>query len=140
MSSQPDLIAFTADPSQTVLSTSYHGIKLFSNTRMTTVLPVTADANLGPAYWVAGVNDKTSQYILKLAIYNATSSQTFNVEFGKSSSTASITILTAPDPYSSFVLNGTDPVVTTTKALTAVSGNFSFELENYSMAVLTVDL
>lgn len=137
---QPDLITFSADPAQDVLSTSYHGIKLFSSTRLTTVLPITSDTGFGPAYWVSGINNATSQYILKAAIYNATSAVQFNVEFGQTSTTANLTVLTAPDPYSTFTFNGTNPVIETVSTLVAVDGVFSFELQNYAMAILTTGL
>jgi len=138
----PDLISFTADPAQTVLSTSYYAIQLLSNARYNATVPVTSDTAFGPAYWVAGVS-APGQYTFKTAIYNATSAVPFNIAFEGLSAGAKgkLTVLTAPDGLSSNKLvNGTvvDVVQKKVTGLTANSaGAFSFELENYSLAVLT---
>ncbi|KAE8446472.1 hypothetical protein EG329_011935 [Mollisiaceae sp. DMI_Dod_QoI] len=137
----PDLISFTASPSQTVLSTSYHAISLLSSFRYNSTVPVTTSP-FGPAYWVAGVSNP-GQYTFKVAIYNATSSVPFNISFEGLGPGAkgTLTVLTAPDGLSSNKLvNGTvvDIVRKEVKSLTAgEEGSFEFELENYSVAVLT---
>ncbi|KUJ08213.1 putative alpha-N-arabinofuranosidase A [Mollisia scopiformis] len=138
----PDLISFTADPAQTVLSTSYYAIQLLSNARYNATVPVSSDADFGPAYWVAGVSDP-GQYTFKTAIYNSTSAVPFNIAFDGLAAGAkgTLTVLTAPDGLSSNTLvNGTvvDVVKKIATALTAnEEGAFEFELENYSVAVLT---
>lgn len=136
----PDLISFVADNSKDVLSTSYYGIKLFSGTRMTEVLPETHDTAFGPAYWVAGVNNITNQHVFKAATYNATSPVPFSIGFGQTATEATLTVLTAPDPYSSSVLDGTNPVIDTVTTLTASDGVFSFELPNYAIALLVTEV
>ncbi|CZR63639.1 probable alpha-N-arabinofuranosidase A precursor [Phialocephala subalpina] len=138
----PDLISFTADPAQTVLSTSYYAIELLSNARYNATVPITSDTGFGPAYWVAGVSEP-GKYTFKTAIYNATSTVPFNIAFEglSAGSKGTLTVLTAPDGLSSNTLvDGTvvDVVqkkVTELKASSA--GSFTFELENYSVAVLT---
>jgi alpha-N-arabinofuranosidase len=112
--------------------------KFFSNTRTTEVLPTTSDTEYGPAYWVAGVNTKTKEYIMKAAIYNATVPVPFSVTFGDGKGTsATITVLTAPNPYLQNVLGGANQVITTVSTIKASGGAFSFSLPNYSVALLT---
>ncbi|KAF2462978.1 alpha-L-arabinofuranosidase 2 [Lindgomyces ingoldianus] len=136
----PDLISFSADTSQTALSTSYQQIKLFSINRMTTVLPLTNSASYGPAYWVAGVNNNSNTYIFKSAVYNTSSSIPFQLTFpGQTSgATAQLTIMTAPNAYSSVTPGGSNPVTTNTQTITTTSSGFNFSLPQWSIAVLTM--
>jgi len=136
----PDLISFTSDTSQTVRSTSWHTISLLSNTRFTETRSVTVSEGdgFGPAYFVAGQNTDTGAYVLKAAVYNTTAPVPFSVTFaGVSAGTiANLTVLTAPHAYSMASI-GVDPVVYSTKTLTAaVGGLYEFELPNLSLAVL----
>lgn len=134
----PDLISFTADQTQTVLSTSYQVLKLFGNTAFTSTLPATTTDGFGPAYWVAGEDNATSTYYVRAAVYNATADVPFNVSFDGvgSGSSATLTVLTAPDAYS-FNSIGSVEAVTTTSTLTADStGAFSFSLPNLSVGLL----
>jgi alpha-N-arabinofuranosidase len=109
--------------------------KLFSNTRTTEVLPTTSDTAFGPAYWVAGVNANTKEYVLKAAIYNATAPVPFSVVFGDGKGAAeTLTVLTAPNPYSEKVLGGTNQVIASVSTLQASGGAFPFSLPNYSVA------
>ncbi|CZR66471.1 probable alpha-N-arabinofuranosidase A precursor [Phialocephala subalpina] len=139
----PDLISFTADVSQTVLSTSWHVINLFSNNRYTSTVPVTSDSPIGPAYWVAGTSGE-GKYTFKIAIYNATSSVPFNITFEgvAKGATGLLTVLSAPGGLSANVLDGdgvpTDVVAKSDVELVAGSaGEFVFELENWEVAVFT---
>lgn len=140
--SQPDLIAFTADPSQTIKSTSHHVIELLSNNRYNATVPVTSDSDFGPAYWVAGVSEP-GHYTFKTAIYNSTSTVPFSISFeGLSEGVkGTLSVLSAPDGLSSNTLeNGvvSDVVRKNVTTLAAGSGGvFEFELDNYDVAVLT---
>ena len=137
----PDLIAFTADTSADVLSTSYHVIELFSNTRIAETLPVTTDADFDPAYWVAGSAASAGSYVLKAAVYNTTADVSFSVSFPdtQSGASANLTVLTAPGPYSSNT-PGSDVVSTNSSTVTATgNGTFSFALPEWSVALLAVD-
>lgn len=133
----PDLISFTADQSQTVLSTSYLVQQLFGQTAFTSTLPITAtEGDFGPAYWVAGEDNATSTYYLKAATYNSTEDVPFSVSFDGAGAEATLTVLTAPDGYS-FNDIGSNVVVSTETTLTAdADGAFSFSLPNLSVAVL----
>lgn len=134
----PDLISFDANPANLVLSTSYHMMKLFSNTRMTETLPMTSSSS-APAYWVAGRNANTGSHILKAAVYNATTSVPFNVTFqGVSAGTkGQLTYLTAPFNASNSV--GRNVVRTRVSSVIADSqAAFSFTLPRYSVALLEI--
>jgi len=111
--------------------------KLFSNTRTTSVLPTVSDTGFGPVYWVAGVNSNTKEYVLKAAIYNATAPVPFSFLFGDGKGTsATLTVLTAPNLYSEKVLGDTNKVITTVSTIQASRGAFSFSPPNYIVALL----
>lgn len=134
----PDLIAYTADQTQTFGSVSYDVQRLLGAHEFTSTLPATTtdDSNFGPAYWVAGENSATGTYYLKAAVYNSTEDVPFSVAFDGAGGEATLTVLTAPDGYS---YNYFDEVatVTTTSTLTAgEAGAFTFSLPNLSVAVL----
>ncbi|TVY83677.1 Alpha-L-arabinofuranosidase A [Lachnellula suecica] len=138
----PDLISFTADPSQTVLSTSHYVINLLSNNRYNATVPVVSDSDFGPAYWVAGVSEPGS-YTFKTAIYNATEAVPFSVSFEgvDEGAKGTLSVLSAPDGLSNNALEDgvvVDVVKKDVKELVAgVGGSFEFELGNYNVAVLT---
>lgn len=136
----PDLIPFTADPTQTVKSTNYHQNSLFSNTRMTTNHNASTTSNFGPAYWVAGENIHTKTHILKAAVYNSTAEVPFTVAFEglEAGATGSLTVLTAPSPESSSHI-GSDMVITTHVAVTAGSNGFVFTLPDLSVTLLKAE-
>jgi len=134
----PDLIQYDAYPGNTVLSTSYYMIQLLSNTRITENLPTT-EAQLGPAYWVAGRSAATGSHILKAAVYNSTGNVPFSVNFEGvgAGAVGKLTYLTAPMNASSTI--GNNVVKTTTQSVRASgSGRFAFELPQYSVAVLEI--
>ena len=101
-----------------------------------------SDSGFGPAYWVAGLSG-SEDYTFKTAIYNATEPVPFNIQFEglREGARATLTVLTAPDGLDSNTL--TDGVVkevvqkTVTTLKAGEDASFSFELENYSIAVLT---
>lgn len=134
----PDMIAFDANPAHLVLSTSYYMVSLLSGTRITENLPTT-EAELGPAYWVAGRSDVTGSHILKAVVYNSTDDVPFDVLFEGigAGATGNLTYLTAPMNSSNTVGN----VIVETKISTVTadsSGQFSFSLPPYSVAVLEI--
>lgn len=105
-------------------------------------MPVTSDTSFGPAYWVTGVSEP-EKYTFKTAIYNATETVPFNIQFEgvKSGAQATLTVLNASDGLASNTLTDgkvNEVVQRSVKTLKAgVGGSFAFELENYSVAVLT---
>lgn len=144
----PDLITFTADPAETVLSTSYHVVKLFSSYVITKTLPAPSSAGFGPAYWVAGEGERSGSYVFKAAIYNSTMDVPVSLSFDglKGGTKASLTVLTqkedagAPNGLAQNVFGGPDVVQTTVKAVEVNSdGIFAFSLPNLSVAVLATE-
>lgn len=139
-----NMINFAADPSFTQLSTSWHTVKLLSDTRFTQTRTVTSSQTVGTStgvYWAAGVNEDTGSSIIKFATYNTTGGYTvpFAVTFpGVAQGTkANLTFLTAPTGPFSHASPGYDPVVATTQMLTAgANGVFTFGLPNYAVATL----
>jgi alpha-N-arabinofuranosidase len=104
----------------------------------------------GPAFYVAGITPSSSSsstiqpvYTFKAAIYNATSPVPFNISFEGivAGDKAMLVLLTAPDGLSSNALvNGTVVDVVNRNVSQLIAGDegtFQFELENYSLAVLT---
>lgn len=137
----PDMIEFDADPSHTTLSTSWHMVSLLSATRITENLPMTMLGNTayGPAYWVAGRSDATGAHILKAAVYNSSAPVPFSVSFDgvRGGTVANLTYLTAPMNASNPV--GGNIVETHTESIRANRrGVFSFELPDYSVAVMEI--
>ena len=135
----PDLVSFSADPKQDVLSTSYKSIQLLSSKRFTQTRPITTEDTPDPAYWVAGDNTVTGAKYLKLAVYNSTENVTFGVTFdGLAPGTAAnLNVLTAPDGASVSLPNSTNPVIMTVTPLTLdTNGVYSFDLPQLSVAVL----
>jgi len=141
----PDMISFTADPSQTFGGTSYDVQKLLGAYPFTSTVPATAtDGDFGPAYWVAGVDNSTTStatYYLKAAVYNSTEAVDFSVTFeGASGQTeATLTVLTAPEPYSHNEYEVVATETTTTTLTADAGGAFSFSLPELSVAVLVAE-
>jgi len=115
---------------------------LLSKHRYNSTVPVTADENFGPAYWVAGVSEP-GKYTFKTAIYNATETVPFTIAFEgvKEGTTGTLSVLSAPDGLSSNTLEKgvvSDVVKADVSKLTAGTGGvFAFDLSNYNVAVLT---
>lgn len=79
------------------------------------------------------------KYTFKAAVYNSTETIPFNLQFQglRPGAKATLTVLTAPDGLSSNVFGGPQVVSKNVTTLTAGKSGFGFELENYSIAVLT---
>lgn len=133
----PDLISFTADPKQTVKSTSHHMVVALSSTRFTETLPVKTAAKFGPAYWVAGKNTDKSTGVFKAAVYNSTAPVPVTVAFTglNKGVNATLTVLTAPtgDSFNSI---GKDVVKTSVQTLVSSAQGYTFSLPALSIAVM----
>lgn len=133
------MITFNADTSATVLSTSYHVMKLFSNHRFTEVLQLENSEDYGPGYWMAGVSRDRHAYTWKGAIYNTTEPVDFNVEFPNvqtAKSKAKLKVMTAPDAFAENRFDEPDLVEYEEMELEAGNGGFQFSLPQWSVAVL----
>ncbi|KAK3329952.1 alpha-L-arabinofuranosidase A [Apodospora peruviana] len=137
----PDLIAYNADPSQTVLSTSHAVIKLLSNTRITNLLSTTGSDPPKPLYYAAGINSKTGSRILKAAVYESRAAVPVTVTFTgvTAGTTATLKILTAPNENSNNAVGAASVVQTVAQTLTAAAdGSFTYSLPDMSVSVLEV--
>ena len=87
---------------------------------------------------MAGTSGR-GKYTFKAAVYNSTEAIPFNLQFDGLGvgAKATLTVLTAPDGLSSNVFGGPEVVQKQVTTLTAGKKGFGFELENYSVAVLT---
>ncbi|KAF5877733.1 putative alpha-l-arabinofuranosidase a protein [Botrytis fragariae] len=141
----PDLITFSADPAETVLSCSWHQLKLLSTNRFNATVPLSVSNSgngtspFGPAFYVIGVNDP-GEYVFKAAIYNTTAPVPFSIDFEgvDAGAVGTLTVLNAPEGNAMNVYGGEDVVVKTVKNVTAgAGGKFEFELKEYDVAVFT---
>ncbi|KAI9658774.1 MAG: hypothetical protein M1821_002334 [Bathelium mastoideum] len=137
----PDLISYSADPSQDVLSTSWHMISFLSSTRLTNTLP-TNNATIGPVYYVAGQNTNTGSSILKAAVYNSTGDVAITVSFdGVAAGTnANLTYLYADDATAYNNVSTPNVVQVNSSTVTSdANGVFSFSLPDLSVAILETE-
>ena len=109
---------------------------------MTKVLPVKNSHAYGPAYWVAGVNNKgkSPTYIFKAAVYNTTTEQDFTISFPglDEGQTAQLTVLTAPSgPYAMNEPGKAEVIDTDMSRIEATEDGFEFSLPQWSIALLT---
>ncbi|QSZ37324.1 hypothetical protein DSL72_009422 [Monilinia vaccinii-corymbosi] len=141
----PDLITFSADPAETVLSCSWHQFELLSKNRYNATVPFTVTNSMnstspfGPAFYVIGVNNP-GEYVFKVAIYNTTEPVPFSIDFEgvDAGAKGTLTVLNAPDGNSMNVYGGEDVVIKTVSTVTAgTGGKFEFELKEYDIAILT---
>lgn len=138
----PTFLAFNADPAQTARSTSWHLYNLFSHTHITNTLPATSDTDIGPLYYVAGLNNETNTHIFKAAVYNSTTEVPVSVTFdGVSAGTsAELTVLTAPDALAMNEVGAENIVAQkVSKVKAGAQGAFTFSLPGLSIAVLQTE-
>lgn len=106
---------------------------------MTNTLPTTSSTPFGPLYYVAGIDSDSNSHIFKAAVYNSTAAVPVSLSFDgvKEGTSAQLTLLTAPDPYSMNAVGGPNLVKTEVSTLRADGqGTFEFSLPNLSVAVL----
>ncbi|KAI7082118.1 glycoside hydrolase [Hortaea werneckii] len=144
----PDMIAFDADPSHTVLSASYWQQWLFAHYRGHETLPVTnTEGDFNPLFWVATIdNEKNAVYLKVINILNASVPLTVNMPQRYQSVNG--TILTGADLNSyNYIYNQTEvipkPINFTNAPITyspSSNGSFQWEVPRYSLNVLQFGL
>ena len=148
----PDMIAFDADPSHTVLSASYWQQHLFAHYRGTQSLPVTnTEGDFNPLFWVASIDEPSNAvYVKVINILNDTVPLTINL--GQSYIGVNGTILTAADLNSyNYIYNQTEVVPKPLNVSGSGSsgpagygggnnGSFNWEVPRFSLTVLQFDL
>lgn len=89
----PDLVAFTANQDETVLSVSYYGQQVLASHRGTETLPVTTvEGGLNPLWWVSTIDDATNHVYFKV-VNTGNSSEPLTLNFDTSLSSVNGTIL-----------------------------------------------
>ncbi|TKA74779.1 hypothetical protein B0A55_03848 [Friedmanniomyces simplex] len=143
----PDMVAFDADPSHTVLSASYWQQWLFAHYRGTQSLPVTnSEGDFNPLFWGATLDEgKNCVYLKVINILGDSIPLTVNIPQPYHSVNG--TILTAADLNSyNYIYNQTEvipkPLNISTPAPAAYGGNASFQWDvpRFSLTVLQFDL
>lgn len=134
---QPDLFGVNSTVGSITGSTSFWVQNMFSANRGDTILPVTADADFGPVYWVAS-SRSGSTYFVKLANYGA-SAENVTVKFPSlgDASSAALTLLSGGELVANY-----PGVVSITPQASNVSGSalggYTFDIPAWGVAVLAI--
>lgn len=111
ISKQPNLIGFTADSSQTVLSTSYYQSKLFSTYTGTETLPIiNTNGDFNPLWWASSIEvpkDKKrgAERIFVKFVNSSKDKIPVTIELDKTVTRANATLLRNDDEYAFNYLN-----------------------------------
>jgi len=139
----PNLLAFTANPDETVLSVSYYQQQLFAHYRGTQTLPVTNTmGDFNPLWWVATIDEPTSAVYLKV-VNSGNSSVPLTVGLEQAYSGVNGTIITADDPNAFNFRNNQTAVVPVPLDLsgsTSSDTSFSWSVPSWSITVLQFNL
>ncbi|KAL3425240.1 alpha-N-arabinofuranosidase A [Phlyctema vagabunda] len=134
----PNLIAFDANPENTVLSVSYYLQKLFNAYRGTESVEVTNTGDFNPLYWAAAVDGDKSVILKVINIANTSISLTVELETAWSSVNG--TIITGPDPNGFNYRNNQTAIVpiplNLTSSTPSVDGEWTWNVPSYSITVL----
>lgn len=146
----PDLVQFTADPRQTVLSVSYYNQKLLNMFHGTETLPVTTvSGDFNPLWWVASIDGDDKVYFK--VVNSGNSSIPLTLNFDTAFTSVNGTVLTNEDLLAfNYVNNATAVVPVPIEGLpqgsnsTAPYGNstvsWTWEVPKWSINVLQFDL
>lgn len=137
----PNLISFTANYNETVLSTSYLLQRLFAHYHGTETLPVTnSEGDFNPLYWSAAIDTNSNEVYFKV-INGGNSSIPLTVNVGADYSGLNGTILTAPALSSQNDPSGHAVMPAAIEDLPAPSGQaFEWPVPAYSVNVLQINL
>lgn len=136
----PNFIAFTADPKDTVLSTSYWLTQMFSKYHGAETLPiVNKNGDFNPIWWQASISKDNRKSYIKI-VNSEAKAQKVEFEFDANLRKANATVLTHPDPYAfNFIGNGT--IVPQSVGGQKIKGKtVEWNVPGYSVSVLEVQL
>ncbi|KAL2117165.1 hypothetical protein VTJ04DRAFT_9333 [Mycothermus thermophilus] len=104
----PNFIAFSANPKDLVLSTSYYQQKLFSEYYgAETLTVVNKNGDFNPLWWGATISEDQSRIFLKI-VNSEKDKKTVKLELDKPIKSANATVLRHDDPYAfNFIGNST---------------------------------
>lgn len=136
----PNLIMYTADRSQTVLSTSYYLTQIFSNFYGAETLPiVNKNGNFNPLWWQAAITKDQKKTYIKLVNAEA-KPQKVTFDFDANIRAANATVLSHEDPYA-FNFFGNATIVPKPVGGQKVKGkSVEWSVPGYSVSVLEVRL
>jgi alpha-N-arabinofuranosidase len=100
----PDLVAFTANYDETVLSVSYYSQQMFAHHRGTETVPVTTvQGSFNPLRWVATIDDTTNEMCLKVVNSgNSSIPLTINLDTSYTAVNGTILVGFRPDSHSAY--------------------------------------
>ena len=138
----PDLVAFTANQDETVLSVSYYMQKMFAHSRGTETLPVSTTAgDFNPLWWVATIDTNQDEMYFKVT-NTGNSSITLTLNLDTSYSSVNGTILTSAQ-LTDYNYLGNQTIVSPAP-ITGLPSNpgttFSWAVPAYSINVLQFNM
>lgn len=100
----PDLVAFTANYDETVLSVSYYSQQMFAHHRGTETVPVTTvQGSFNPLWWVATIDDTTNEmYVKVMNSGNSSIPLTINLDTSYIAVNGTILVGFHPDSHSAY--------------------------------------
>lgn len=140
----PDMISFTANPNETVLSASYWEQRLFAHYRGTESLPVTAsEGNVNPLYWASSIDGESCVYVK--VINSANFTVPLSVDLGAKWSSVNGTMIQNDNLHAYNSVDDKEAVVPRPLNLTSApssygNGSFSWTVPKFSITVLQFDL
>jgi len=138
----PDLVAYTANYDETVLSVSYYNQKLLAHYRGTETLPVTTvGGDFNPLWWVATIDDGKNEMYFKV-VNTGNSSIPLTLNLDSSYSSVNGTILTSAQLTDyNYLGNQTAVVPAPISDLPSTSGaTFTWNVPDHSVNVLQFNL
>ncbi|KAL1982903.1 hypothetical protein VTN96DRAFT_755 [Rasamsonia emersonii] len=139
----PNLVAFTANPDETVFSTSYYMQKMFANHRGTQTLPVkNSKGDFNPLWWVATIDEGAGVVYFKI-VNSGNSSIPLTINLDQAYKGVNGTILTHPNLYGFNYLNNQTAIVPVPANITSPSksqNRFDWDVPKYSVTVLQFDI
>jgi alpha-L-arabinofuranosidase len=137
----PDLVYFTANYNETVLSTSYYLQQLFAHFHGTETLTITnSEGDFNPLWWSASIDGAANEVYVKV-INSGNSSVPLTVNMGASYASLNGTQLTAKSLESQNDREGHAVVPLPIEDLPAADGEgFTWNVTAYSVNVLQINL
>jgi len=139
----PNLVAFDADPRDTILSVSYWLQRTFNAFRGTQTLTVeNTEGDFGPLYWAASIEGEGPVYLKVINIANV--SVPLQVTLESQWDEVNGTIITGPDPNGFNYKNNQTALIPVpvdlSASTTSTNGSWSWNVPAYSITVLQFNL
>jgi alpha-N-arabinofuranosidase len=141
----PNLITFTANPNDTILSTSYYLQSMLNHHRGTETLPVeNTKGHLNPLWWASQIDETLNAVYLKV-VNSGNQTVPLSVDIDATYFSVNGTILTNPDLQGFNYFNNQTaivprPIEGLMSNSTSGNGTFQWSVPAYSVSVLQFDL